>query len=95
MLLGSGDAAYLRTTTVIAALAGFLPVLLATHYFGWGLAGIWWGMGTFVVMRLIAVAIRVRGDRWMVLGAHTPGRTPGVAAGEDTGVGSQTGGQTG
>jgi len=95
VLLGSGDAAYLRTTTVIAALAGFLPVLLATHYFGWGLAGIWWGMGTFVVMRLIAVSIRVRGDRWMVLGAHTPGRTSDVAAGEDTGVGSQTGGQTG
>ena len=73
VLLGAGDAAYLRTTTVIAALCGFLPVLLATRHFGWGLVGIWWGMGVFVMMRLAAVAIRVRGDRWMVLGARTPG----------------------
>ncbi|WP_230928793.1 MATE family efflux transporter [Dietzia aurantiaca] len=73
VLLGAGDAAYLRTTTVIAALCGFLPVLLATRHFGWGLVGIWWGMGVFVMMRLIAVAIRVRGDRWMVLGSATPG----------------------
>lgn len=72
VLLGAGDAAYLRTTTVIAALLGFLPVLLATWHYGWGLAGIWWGMGVFVTMRLIAVAVRARGDRWMVLGSHTP-----------------------
>lgn len=73
VLLGAGDAAYLRTTTVIAALCGFLPVLLATRHFGWGLVGIWWGMGVFVMMRLVAVAIRVRGDGWMVLGSQTPG----------------------
>ena len=76
VLLGAGDAAYLRTTTVVAALFGFLPVLLATRHFGWGLPGIWWGMGVFVAMRLIAVASRVRGDRWLVLGSRTPvGRT--------------------
>lgn len=72
VLLGAGDAAYLRTTTVIAALLGFLPVLLATRHYGWGLTGIWWGMGVFVTMRLIAVVIRARGDRWLVLGARTP-----------------------
>ncbi|KZO60423.1 MATE family efflux transporter [Dietzia maris] len=72
VLLGAGDAAYLRTSTVIAALCGFLPVLLATRHFGWGLTGIWWGMGVFVGMRLVAVGMRVRGDRWVVLGARTP-----------------------
>ncbi|MCT1711456.1 MULTISPECIES: MATE family efflux transporter [Dietzia] len=72
VLLGAGDAAYLRTSTVIAALFGFLPVLLATRHFGWGLSGIWWGMGVFVGMRLVAVGMRVRGDRWVVLGARTP-----------------------
>ena len=92
VLLGAGDAAYLRTTTVIAALCGFLPVLLATRHFGWGLVGIWWGMGVFVMMRLIAVAIRVRGDRWMVLGSATPGSTPegsatpGSSSGEAAGT---------
>ena len=79
VLLGAGDAAYLRTTTVIAALLGFLPVLLLTRHHGWGLAGIWVGMGVFVGMRLIAVTARVRGDRWMVLGARTPGRDTGEA----------------
>lgn len=72
VLLGAGDAAYLRSTTVIAALLGFLPILLATRHYGWGLAGIWWGMGVFVTMRLIAVAARARGDRWLVLGSRTP-----------------------
>ena len=72
VLLGAGDAAFLRTTTVLAALLGFLPVLLATRHYGWGLAGIWWGMGAFVALRLVAVASRVRGDRWLVLGAETP-----------------------
>src|SRR5690606_13174091 len=73
VLLGAGDAAYLRTSTVVAALLGFLPFLLTTRHFGWGLAGIWVGMGVFVGLRLVAVAARVRGDRWMVLGAQTPG----------------------
>ncbi|WP_154827644.1 MATE family efflux transporter [Dietzia kunjamensis] len=73
VLLGAGDAAYLRTSTVVAALLGFLPVLLVTRYLGWGLPGIWAGMGVFVGLRLIAVVARVRGDRWMVLGAQTPG----------------------
>lgn len=73
VLLGAGDAAYLRTTTVIAALAGFLPILLAARHHGWGLVGIWWGMGAFVGIRLIAVWLRVRGERWLVLGADTPG----------------------
>ena len=72
VLLGAGDAAYLRTTTVLAALLGFLPVLLATRHHGWGLAGIWWGMGAFVGLRLLAVVARARGDRWLVLGATTP-----------------------
>nr|WP_245847039.1 MATE family efflux transporter [Dietzia natronolimnaea] len=80
VLLGAGDAAYLRTSTVIAALCGFLPVLLATRHFGWGLAGIWWGMGVFVAMRLIAVVARVRGDRWLVLGAQTPAGRPSEEA---------------
>ena len=58
---------------VVAALLGFLPVLLVTRHLGWGLPGIWVGMGVFVGLRLIAVVARVRGDRWMVLGARTPG----------------------
>ncbi|OLT21731.1 MATE family efflux transporter [Pseudonocardia sp. CNS-139] len=72
VLLGAGDAAYLRTTTLIAALAGFLPLIWASLAFGWGLAGIWSGLTLFMVGRLVAVAVRARSDRWAVTGAVRP-----------------------
>lgn len=72
VLLGAGDAAYLRTTTVLAAVFGFLPVLLVAHRLGWGLAGIWAGMGVFVAGRLLAVAVRTARGRWIVTGAVVP-----------------------
>ena len=39
VLMGAGDAAYLRTATLIAAAVGFLPLIWASLVFGWGLAG--------------------------------------------------------
>ena len=45
VLLGAGDAAYLRTWTLVAAAAGFLPLTWASLVFGWGLVGIWAGLG--------------------------------------------------
>jgi putative MATE family efflux protein len=69
VLLGAGDAAYLRTWTLAAAAAGFLPLTWASLVFGWGLAGIWSGLTAFVVIRLVAVTLRVRSGRWAVAGA--------------------------
>jgi putative MATE family efflux protein len=69
VLLGAGDAAYLRTWTLVAAAAGFLPLIWASLAFGWGLVGIWTGLTAFVVIRLVAVLLRVRSDRWAVVGA--------------------------
>lgn len=69
VLLGAGDAAYLRTTTLAAALVGFLPLIWGSLVFGWGLAGIWTGLSAFMVLRLLAVGRRVRSDRWLVTGA--------------------------
>ncbi len=69
VLLGAGDAAYLRTTTLAAAVLGFLPPIWASLAFGWGLAGIWAGLTAFMLLRLVAVGLRARGDRWMVTGA--------------------------
>ena len=60
VLLGAGDAAYLRTWTLVAAAAGFLPLIWASLAFGWGLVGIWTGLLLFVVLRLVAVLLRVR-----------------------------------
>jgi putative MATE family efflux protein len=69
VLLGAGDAAFLRTSTLAAAVLGFLPLIWASLAFGWGLAGIWSGLALFMVIRLVAVGLRARGGHWAVTGA--------------------------
>ena len=68
VLLGAGDARYLRTTTLAGALLGFLPAIWGALAFGWGLAGIWTGLSLFMLVRLVAVTVRVGSDRWAVVG---------------------------
>ena len=69
VLLGAGDAAFLRTSTLAAAVLGFLPLIWASLVFGWGLAGIWSGLTAFMLIRLVAVGLRARSDRWATTGA--------------------------
>jgi putative MATE family efflux protein len=69
VLLGAGDAAFLRTSTLAAAVIGFLPAIWASLAFGWGLAGIWSGLAAFMLIRLVAVGLRARSGRWAVPGA--------------------------
>lgn len=68
VLLGSGDAGFMRTAAVISALVGFLPLVWLSLVCGWGLAGIWSGLTAFVVLRLIFVGRRVFSGRWVVTG---------------------------
>jgi putative MATE family efflux protein len=76
VLLGAGDAAFLRTSTLAGALLGFLPPIWASLWFGWGLVGIWTGLAAFMVVRLVAVGLRTRSGAWAVTGAVRP--TPGA-----------------
>ncbi|GAB3450326.1 MATE family efflux transporter [Actinophytocola sediminis] len=69
VLLGAGDAAFLRTATIGAAAVGFLPMVWASLAFDWGLVGIWTGLSLFMVLRLATLLVRVRSDRWAVVGA--------------------------
>jgi putative MATE family efflux protein len=69
VLLGAGDAAFMRNSTLLAAVAGFLPLIWASMIFDWGLAGIWTGLAAFMVVRLVAVLTRARSGRWAVVGA--------------------------
>jgi putative MATE family efflux protein len=69
VLLGAGDAAFLRTSTLAAALLGFLPLVWLSLLLGWGLAGIWSGLALFMLLRLVAVGWRARSGRWAVPGA--------------------------
>ncbi|MGB8406755.1 MAG: MATE family efflux transporter, partial [Mycobacterium sp.] len=64
VLIGAGDAAFMRTATLISALVGFLPLIWLSLVFGWGLAGIWAGLSTFLVLRLAFVGWRAQSNRW-------------------------------
>ncbi|MFE1595722.1 MATE family efflux transporter [Nocardia sp. NPDC058705] len=72
VLLGAGDAAYLRTTTLAAALIGFLPLIWLSLIFDWGVAGIWTGLVAFMLLRLVAVVARARSGRWAIAGSEVP-----------------------
>lgn len=68
VLLGAGDAAYLRRITVGSALGAFLPTIWLSLVLAWGLLGIWAGLALFIAARAVAVGLRVRGDAWAVPG---------------------------
>ncbi|OLR94134.1 MATE family efflux transporter [Actinokineospora bangkokensis] len=69
VLLGAGDAAFLRTATLASGLIGFLPVVWVSFALGWGLVGIWSGLALFMLLRLVTLVARTRSGRWAVVGA--------------------------
>lgn len=68
VLLGAGDAAFLRTITVGSVIVGFLPGILIAYFLDLGLAGIWCGLAAFIGLRTIAVVLRFYSMRWAVVG---------------------------
>ena len=70
VLLGAGDAKFMRNATLISALVGFLPLIWLSLAFGWGLVGIWSGLSTFMVLRLLFVGWRAFSGRWLVPGTR-------------------------
>ena len=72
VLLGAGDARFLRTWTLLAAFCGFLPLIWLSLVFRWGLAGIWTGLAMFMLVRLVSVVARSRSGAWAVTGAVRP-----------------------
>lgn len=70
VLLGAGDATFMRNATLASALLGFLPLVWLSLIFGWGLLGIWAGLSTFMVLRLVFVGWRVVSGRWLVPGTR-------------------------
>ncbi|BCJ42389.1 MATE family efflux transporter [Actinoplanes ianthinogenes] len=69
VLIGAGDVAYLRTTTILAALLGFLPMIWLAYALDLGLGGVWAGLALFTFARLAATVSRWRSPRWAVVGA--------------------------
>ncbi|HEX5595177.1 MAG TPA: MATE family efflux transporter [Micromonosporaceae bacterium] len=68
VLIGAGDVRYLRNLTIVAALGAFLPAIWLTYALNLGLGGIWVGLTLFVVVRLVALLLRLRSGRWAVTG---------------------------
>ena len=68
VLLGAGDAKFMRNATLVSALVGFLPLIWLSLIFGWGLLGIWSGLSLFMVLRLVFVGWRAFSGRWLVPG---------------------------
>ena len=69
VLIGAGDVRFLRNLTVVSALGVFLPAIWLSYALDAGLGGIWAGLTLFIVARLVGLLLRVRSDRWIVLGA--------------------------
>ena len=67
VLLGAGDAAFLRTITIASVVGGFLPGVWLSLLLDAGLTGIWCGLVAFIVIRLVAVVWRFRSGAWAVV----------------------------
>jgi putative MATE family efflux protein len=71
VLMGAEDFAYLRTWTVLAAVVGGVAGQLVPVV-GGGLLGLWIAVELLMVVRLVSLVVRVRGDRWGRPGADLP-----------------------
>ncbi|BCJ72879.1 MATE family efflux transporter [Catellatospora sp. IY07-71] len=70
VLIGAGDVAYLRNLTVVAAVVGFLPATWLAYALDLGLTGVWAGLTLFIVVRLVALLLRMRTGGWAVPSAE-------------------------
>ncbi|WP_018023821.1 MATE family efflux transporter [Corynebacterium ulceribovis] len=67
VLLGAGDATFLRNATMLSVAIGFLPPVWLSLVFQWGLVGIWSGLMAFILCRLAFVSWRYRSGEWEAL----------------------------
>ncbi|MDO5098019.1 MAG: MATE family efflux transporter [Corynebacterium sp.] len=64
VLLGAADAAFLRSTTLVAATCGYVPGIWLAYVLDTGLVGVWWGLVAFMTIRLVACGWRFQSMRW-------------------------------
>ncbi len=68
ILLGAGEAGYLAWS-MLAALAAFAPVAIASLHFDWGVIGVWAGLNLLMLVRLATCGARFAGGAWQRTGA--------------------------
>lgn len=69
ILMGSSDFAYLRTWTVVAAIAAAVVAQVAVGL-GGGLAWLWVAIALMLAVRAVSLLRRVRGTAWLTAGDH-------------------------
>jgi Na+-driven multidrug efflux pump len=68
VLIGAGDQDYLALAGLISTAVFGLAAALVVAAHG-GLVGLWLALGAWMVARLVTLAWRARGSRWLVTGA--------------------------
>jgi putative MATE family efflux protein len=68
ILIGAGDMGFLAKA-MVGALLCFLPAAAAVLVLDLGIGWLWAAIGLLMATRLVALAVRFRGDAWMVAGA--------------------------
>jgi putative MATE family efflux protein len=69
VLLGAGDMRFLRNLIIASGFGAFLPGVLLAGWLDLGLGGVWAALALFIVVRAIGMLVRVRGVRWVRVGA--------------------------
>ncbi|BDV26185.1 MATE family efflux transporter [Corynebacterium ulcerans] len=64
VFLGAADAAYLRTVSLLSVLVGFLPGVWLALLFDAGLVGVWWGLVSFISIRMVVGIWRFYSMKW-------------------------------
>jgi MATE family multidrug resistance protein len=64
LLIGARDTRFLMWAMLIGGLGIFVPISWMSLHFGWGLTGIWAGVGALMSWRLITLVYRFFSRRW-------------------------------
>jgi len=68
ILIGAGDLRFLAFAMAASA-AVFVPLALAVLWTGLGIGWLWAALTVFMLARAVTLALRFRGDKWLVTGA--------------------------
>jgi putative MATE family efflux protein len=71
VLIGAGDTRWLAWAQV-AVLIAFVPAAWLVLVNSWGLDGLMWALGWFLLVRAVLLIWRARGSAWLVTGAVRP-----------------------
>jgi Na+-driven multidrug efflux pump len=65
LLIGARDTRFLMWAMLIGALGIFVPISWMSLDWGWGLTGIWAGVGALMAWRLITLLYRFFSRKWL------------------------------